>query len=172
MVSITYSREATTMKLHAILLTCIMAINTSSSSWTAGELSIKGLWRTQKDDKNAEIMIDKCTDKPETLCGKIVWLQHPIDDRGQLKTDRNNPDDSLKSRPIMGLHLLHHFMKKDDELVWAGGTIYNPENGKTYSCTLTLMQDDNHKEVLEIHGYVGVEILGESQYLTRVTQTH
>lgn len=154
------------MKLRAIFFICIIAMHTSSS-WTAGTLNIQGTWRTQKDDKNAEIMIDECADKPAAYCGKIAWLQHPTDDNGQPKTDRNNPDDNLKSRPIMNLPLLRHFVKKDGELVWAGGTIYNPENGKIYSCTLTLTQDDNGKEILEVRGYVGVEMFGESQYWIR-----
>ena len=155
------------MTLFRILTVAIIAISSASLTWSVDELSIKGTWRTQKDDRNAEIMIDKCADKPNAYCGKIVWLQHPTDDNGQPKVDQNNPDDKLKSRPIMGLPLLRHFIKKDDEFAWAGGTIYNPENGKIYSCTLTLTQDDNHKEILEVRGYVGVEILGESQYWIR-----
>ena len=48
--------------------------------------------------------------------------------------------------------------------MWSGGRIYNPEDGKTYKCKLTL-KDDN---TLTVRGYVGLTIFGKTQYWTRV----
>ena len=47
---------------------------------------------------------------------------------------------------------------------WSGGRIYNPEDGKTYKCKLTL-QDDG---TLKVRGYVGLSIFGKTQIWRRL----
>ena len=47
---------------------------------------------------------------------------------------------------------------------WSGGRIYNPEDGKTYKCKLTL-QDDG---TLKVRGYVGMSIFGKTQIWRRL----
>ena len=155
------------MGYPAFLTLIILIFNFLAPVQAADDISIKGVWKTQKEDKNAHIAIMDCPDKPKALCGKIIWLQHPIDDRGQPQQDRLNPDVALQSQPIIGMMLLKDFVRKDSRRVWADGTIYNPEDGKIYSCTLTLTKDDQDKDILEVHGYVGIELLGETQYWMR-----
>ncbi len=71
--------------------------------------------------------------------------------------DENNQKESLRKRPILNLPILSHFVKKDDD-TYEDGTIYDPKNGKTYSCIITYRSD---KE-LGIRGYVGVSIIGRT----------
>ena len=40
------------------------------------------------------------------LCGRIVWLQHPRDQAGQLVRDLENPDPALRQRPLCGQTIL------------------------------------------------------------------
>lgn len=49
----------------------------------------------------------------------------------------------------------------DDE--WKDGDIYDPESGKTYSCYLSL-KDNN---TLKVRGYIGVSLFGRSETWTR-----
>ncbi|MEQ9643704.1 MAG: DUF2147 domain-containing protein [Alphaproteobacteria bacterium] len=123
---------------------------------------ILGRWATEEEKSHVEIVT--CADAPEMLCGTIVWLREPNDDAGQPKTDRNNPDEALRGRPIIGLPLLSGFIAGQEPNVWEDGKIYNPEDGEVYSCVMTLMEDGS----LVVRGYVGIPLLGESQVWTRV----
>ena len=95
--------------------------------------------------------------------GKLVWLKLPNDEAtGQPKTDKNNPETNLQNKPILGLEILKNF-KFDGDDVYEEGSIYDPKNGKTYKCKMTL---DGNK--LKIRGYIGISLLGRSEVWTRV----
>ncbi|MCC6418870.1 MAG: DUF2147 domain-containing protein, partial [Gemmataceae bacterium] len=97
---------------------------------------ILGMWVTEGGKGRVEITKDG-----ETYTGRLVWLREPDypagdQEAGKSKHDRNNPDEALRDRPIVGLAVLQGF-KFDGEATWAKGTIYDPENGKTYKCKIT-----------------------------------
>ncbi len=94
--------------------------------------------------------------------GKLDWIKVPNDEQGKPKTDKNNPDKALQSRPDLGLELLKDFTF-DGEKVYEDGTIYDPKSGKTYSCKMTI--DGNS---LKIRGYVVFSLFGRSEVWTRV----
>lgn len=119
---------------------------------------IDGLWSTV-DDKS-RVAISACGDR---VCGEISWLKEPNDTSGNPKADLNNQDEKLKTRPILGLKLLHSF-KPVGESRWDDGKIYNPEDGKTYSSTMELVSED----VLEVKGCVF--IFCKSQVWNRVAE--
>jgi uncharacterized protein (DUF2147 family) len=81
--------------------------------------------------------------------GKLVWLKEPNDATGKLKLDKENKNESLRTSPILGLVILKDFVIRDGE--WKDGTIYDPENGKTYKCTMWL-KDVN---TIKVRGYWG-----------------
>lgn len=118
--------------------------------------AILGDW--YNTEKSGKINIYKCGNK---YCGKIVWLKEPNRD-GKPKLDKNNPDSKLKSRPIIGLVILQDFEYEGDK-EWEDGTIYDPENGKTYSCIMTLKD----KNILQVRGYIGFSLLGRTVEWTR-----
>jgi uncharacterized protein (DUF2147 family) len=120
---------------------------------------ILGKWLNQEEDAQVEMF-----ERNGKIYGKLVWLKNPIDDdTGKAKLDKNNPDDELKKKPLMGLEILKGFtFDGDDE--WEGGEIYDPNNGKTYSCYMTFAEKDK----LKIRGYIGVSLLGRTTYWTRV----
>lgn len=90
--------------------------------------------------------------------GKITWLKNPNDSLGKPKVDKNNPDVKKRTVPLLGLNLLKDFTF-DGEEKWIDGTIYDPENGKTYSCKITMIS----KEQLDVRGFVGISLLGRTQ---------
>jgi uncharacterized protein (DUF2147 family) len=119
---------------------------------------ILGIWLNE--DKDAHVEIYKQDDK---YFGKIVWLKFPIDEEtGQPKVDDENPEESLRDKPVLGLILLRDFEFDEDE--WDSGTIYDPKNGKTYDCYMVL----NDPENLKIRGYIGISLIGRTTYWTRV----
>jgi uncharacterized protein (DUF2147 family) len=89
--------------------------------------------------------------------GKLIWTAHPDN------LDTKNPDASLKTQKVMGSTILKDFVF-DGEDTWSKGTIYDPKNGKTYSCKIT--RDD--KGNLNIRGYIGVSMIGRTEYFVKV----
>lgn len=125
--------------------------------------AILGLWRTEEDKSIVEVF--KCG---ERYCGRIVDLKYkvyPDDDplgmAGKERVDRNNTDMSRRQEPLLGLQLMQGFVFKGD--LWRGGTIYDPENGKTYKCKIRMTEDGN----LTLRGYVGAPALGRTSIWQR-----
>ena len=115
---------------------------------------IIGLWYNA--EKSAKIQVYKEGTK---YFGKIVWLKEPMKD-GKPKVDEHNENEKLRTQPLMGLKLLKNFEFDDDE--WEDGTIYDPKNGKTYSCFIT-KEDD----VLNVTGYIGFSFIGRTTQWTK-----
>jgi len=96
--------------------------------------------------------------------GKLIWLKEPTDPAtGKPKTDGKNTNAALRSRGLMGLNVMTGFKYGGDN-VWENGKIYNPEDGKEYSCKMTLKDPST----LDVRGYVGISLLGKTQTWTRI----
>lgn len=118
-----------------------------------------GVW--EPSNGKARVKIEKIGPK---YYGKIVWLKEPVDPKTkQPKTDKNNPDESLRSVPLKGYRLLKDFSYAGNNS-WSEGTIYDPENGSTYSCTIS-MKDPN---TLDIRGYIGISTFGRTDVWKRL----
>jgi uncharacterized protein (DUF2147 family) len=131
--------------------------------------AIVGVWATDPEGEGGQAHIEISSDG-ERYSGKIVWLEEPLytaededGEEGEPKVDKNNPDPALQSRPIMGLELMSGF-KFDGKETWKKGTIYDPDNGKTYKCKLRIGDDG----VLNVRGYIGFSMIGRTSQWTRV----
>jgi uncharacterized protein (DUF2147 family) len=120
---------------------------------------VLGIWLNE--DQDAHIEVYKENGK---YFGKIIWLKFPIDDEtGKPKLDKHNPDGELQKKPVLGLVVTKDFIyDKDGE--YEDGTIYDPKNGKTYSCYMRFEDMDR----LKIRGYIGITLIGRTTYWTRV----
>ena len=119
-----------------------------------------GRWLSAK--KRNQVQIYKQGTK---YYGRLVWMLEPNDPAtNKPKTDKENPDEKLRSRPLMNVLLLTNLTYKGNN-VWGDGEIYNPEDGKTYNCEVTL-KDPNS---IDLRGYImGISFLGKSRTWTRV----
>jgi uncharacterized protein (DUF2147 family) len=68
----------------------------------------------------------------------------------------------LKDKPIVGMKILWNLSKQGNG--WAGGMIFDPDTGKTYSCSLTL---ENGASKMKVRGFIGVSLFGRTQYWQR-----
>lgn len=118
--------------------------------------AVLGQWLTQDGDAGIEIY--KCG---KEYCGKIVWLKEPKRPDGKDKIDDKNPDVSKQNRPLMGMNLVWGFEFKGNNK-WEEGGIYDPKEGKTYKCHMTL---DGNK--LNVRGYMGISLIGRTTTWTR-----
>jgi len=119
--------------------------------------AVIGEWYTQ--DNKALVQIYK---QGDVYNGKIVWLKEAKNEDGSDKLDTNNPDEARRGQPIVGLNLVNGFNYKGSNK-WANGTIYDPDNGKTYKCKMSLNDDGT----LKVRGFIGVSLIGRTQVWTR-----
>ncbi len=97
-----------------------------------------------------------------TYAARLTWGVHITEaDRKTSKKDTKNPDPSLRSRNIVGITYITGLAFKDGQYV--GGRIYNPLDGNTYDCKVTLVNGDVH-----LRAYMGLPMLGETRVWTRV----
>jgi uncharacterized protein (DUF2147 family) len=147
------------MKKLIILLTAML---TTTTFWAqknnADADKVIGVWQTGSG--KGRVQITKYGDK---YGGKIVWLKEPNDKDGKPKVDKKNPDVAKRNNTTLGLNNLLGF-KYMGKGKYDGGSIYDPENGKTYSCTMTMDGDD----ILNVRGYIGISLIGRTDKWTRV----
>lgn len=126
------------MKIIALAAASLLAIATPAF---ADPLNVFGTFATQAG--NSHIKIADCGDG--TPCGKVVW----IDPEGLPPGETVDTVSDAKGAKIMGLQLLNGFARKAAD--WRGGTIYDPEAGKTYASRLKRLANGN----LEVKGCIG-----------------
>lgn len=112
-----------------------------------------GLWRTPR---GAEIRIERCG---PALCGRIETLQ-PVPGNAAMRDVRNS-NAALRSRPLKGLPMLTGFTGGPAR--WSGGQVYNPEDGRTYSGSIELL----NAQTLKLTG-CALRIFCRSQQWRRV----
>ena len=137
-----------TKKVLPVVLFLVSVLGTKLVS--AQNDKIEGFWFNDK--KDAKIQIYKARDGK--FYGKIVWLKEPTKN-GRPKTDEKNPKANLKTQPLVELVILKGFELDGD--TYEDGTIYDPENGKTYDCKMTFKG-----KTLAIRGYIGLSLFGRT----------
>jgi uncharacterized protein (DUF2147 family) len=143
--------------LLMLLATVLFALPSVAQKASAED--VVGTWLNE--DEDAHIQVTQLEGK---FFGKVIWIKEPIDpETGKAKLDVLNPDESLRSRPRLGLEILTNFEFDGDDR-WEDGKIYDPKSGKTYSCYMKFINEDK----LKIRGFVGVTLLGKTTYWTRV----
>ncbi len=119
--------------------------------------AILGVWKN--GEGTGMVQVYKKGDK---FFGKLVWLKIPNDPDGKPRTDINNPEENLKTRPLKGLENLRDFVFKGDNK-WEDGRIYDPKTGNDYSCEMKLIDENT----LEVRGFIGVSLFGRTDVWKR-----
>jgi uncharacterized protein (DUF2147 family) len=138
------------------LLVFLLLASYVGFSQAPGPDAVIGTWLTAST--KAKVTIYKEGSKYN---GKITWLKEPNYPDGKPKVDKNNPEKSKQSIPLLGLNMLKDFVFNDGQ--WEDGTIYDPENGKTYSCTIKYRDGK-----LDLRGYIGISLIGRTQTWFRI----
>ena len=103
--------------------------------------NVYGTFLTQA--KTSTVTIEDCGDG--SPCGRVSWIDPNAMEPGQT------PETALTQAgdPVLGLLMLQGFDKKKKD--WRGGTIYDPENDKTYASRLKRLGDGR----LQVKGCIG-----------------
>ncbi len=143
------------------LITALLLVATLLPVALAAETSdITGIWFNE--EKTSKIEVYQAASGK--YYGKIIWLKEPLAN-GKPRTDMENPDKSLRKRPLIDLVVLNGLSAKGKN-VYSGGTIYDPKSGKTYSSKAELTSPN----VLKLRGYVVVPAAGRTSTWTRATK--
>jgi uncharacterized protein (DUF2147 family) len=106
-----------------------------------------GLWKTIDDETKQEKSLVRITEASGVLVGRIEKLLDPA--KQESKCDKCT--DARKDQPVLGMIIIEGVKKNPDEPYWDGGTILDPNNGKTYKLRLT--PKDGGK-TMEVRGYI------------------
>lgn len=142
--------KASLIKKSYIVVTLLLLIVLGRAQ-TKGE-SILGNYMVPSKDGAITIY-----EKEGKYYGKIILNKDPN------KLDVNNPDKEKQKQKTLGLNILNGFVF-DGTDTWKSGTIYDPKNGKTYSCKITANENGD----LNIRGYIGVSVLGRTEIFAKL----
>ncbi|MBV9433147.1 MAG: DUF2147 domain-containing protein [Hyphomicrobiales bacterium] len=118
---------------------------------TVSAAEATGEWLVE--DGDARVRIANCG---ANLCGSVSWIKE-----GAPSVDVNNPDPAMRSRPLLGSAVLLG-LKPSGAAEWTG-SLYDAENGRTYTGKLTIL-DERH---IKVAGCVLGGLICESQTWTR-----
>ena len=107
-----------------------------------------GLWKTIDDETKQEKSYVRISEAGGVLNGKVEKLLDP----NKQDTVCDKCSDARKDQKVLGMTLVEGVKKHADEPYWDGGTILDPNNGKTYKVRMT--PKDGGKS-LEVRGFIG-----------------
>ena len=107
-----------------------------------------GLWKTIDDESKQEKSLVRISDNGGVFSGKIEKLLDPS--KQDSKCEKCT--DARKDKPVLGMTIVEGVKKNPDEAYFDGGTILDPNNGKSYKVRMT--PKDGGKS-LEVRGFIG-----------------
>jgi uncharacterized protein (DUF2147 family) len=116
--------------------------------------ALLGRWLTEPRDGIIEIT----RGADGTYQGQIIGGNAPH------RLDEHNPDPGRRQQLLLGQVILKD-MHPDGEGGLTGGTIYDPDSGRTYRCHIQPLAADR----LKVRGFIGISLLGRTQVWTRFT---
>lgn len=126
----------------------------------ADNASPVGLWRTIDDSTGKAKSLVRIVEVNGEFRGTIEkLLREPNEDQNPL-CEKCTGD--KKDKPVIGMTIITG-MKADDK-IFSGGTILDPNNGKTYKSKMWL--EDQGKK-LHVRGFIGMALLGRTQIWLR-----
>ncbi len=123
-----------------ILLLLLLAVNTMMPP---AEASIAGKWTTIDDKTGKPRSVVEITVKDGVASGRIV----EIVDLAKRDALCAKCTGDKKDEPVLGMRIIQGMTRSGND--WTGGTILDPESGKTYDCKIWLEDGD-----LKVRGYV------------------
>jgi uncharacterized protein (DUF2147 family) len=117
-----------------------------------------GAWLTEGG--KATVRLAPCG---PALCGTIVALKEPNDPAtGRPHTDKNNPDPNARNKPLIGVQIVLGMRPSGTPNKWTG-QVYNSEDGKTYSGSLSM----ENANTIKLEGCVLGGLICKGQTWTR-----
>ena len=143
-----------------VMVVMALGMVLAQAGWAQGGSSPVGRWRTMDDATGKAKSIVTLYLENGKLYGKVEKILDP---------DPTNPQEICRkcegeqhNQPIVGLRMLWDMTANGAE--WGNGMILDPHTGSTYRCLMTVVDNGTR---LKVRGYVGVPMLGRTQYWVR-----
>lgn len=94
---------------------------------------IEGVWKSE----DGQYMM-KIASLGDEFQGRIVWMKQEADEKGEPILDLRNPDEKMRRLPVKGSRILKDMRYSAPNKTWDQGTIYLPETGQQYDCTVKI----------------------------------
>lgn len=117
-----------------------------TASAVAQQDAVFGKWKTIDDETGEAKSIVEIYKKGDKVYGKIIDILNP-QDRDKLCI---YCDGEEYNKPVLGLDIIKNLERDDDE--YTGGTVFDPEKGKTYKAKIWIENDNPDK--LYLRGYI------------------
>jgi uncharacterized protein (DUF2147 family) len=118
------------------------------------------LWKNIDDVTGKAKALIRITEQGKALQGRIEKLfLEPAEDQNPRCS---KCEGALKDQPALGMQILFGFTQDGSE--YGGGTIIDPDNGKSYKSKFTLSENGDK---LTVRGYIGIPLFGRSQIWER-----
>ncbi|HEY4617235.1 MAG TPA: DUF2147 domain-containing protein [Flavobacterium sp.] len=120
--------------------------------------AVIGKWKTIDDETGKPKSIVEIYEESGKIYGKVVEILDE-EHKNSVCSECTGAD---KGKPILGMIVIKGLSKVGNE--YRKGKILDPKNGKMYQCFITLAGDNK----LKVRGYIGISLLGRTQYWYRV----
>ncbi len=128
--------------------TIVFLVGMSALS-AAAQMTPVGLWKTIDDNDGSVRSEVRIVENAGVVSGKIERNLDRNAKPGDLCTASK---DDRKNQLIVGLEVLRGLKKAEGQDVWEGGTVVDPDNGKTYRASVTPIEGGSK---LQMRGYIG-----------------
>jgi uncharacterized protein (DUF2147 family) len=142
-----------TVSMAALGLLALLGALPLAAAAEGADASLLGRWLTEPRDGIIEIT--RAADG--SYQGQIIGGNAPT------RVDAKNPDPAKRQQLLRGQVILSGLHAEGE--AWSGGTIYDPDSGRTYKCRIESIDRDH----LKVRGFLGISLLGRSQTWTRYT---
>jgi len=119
---------------------------------SAEVLSPLGAWNTIDDETKKPMSVVRIVEMDGVYSGIVEKIFDPA--KQDSKCDECAGDDPRKGKPVVGMTILSG-LKRDGDNVFAGGTILDPANGKTYNAKVTVIEGGRKLEMRGSFLFIG-----------------
>ena len=132
-------------------LTVIVMLGSAVTPVQAAEDNVFGYWT---EPGGSTIHVEHCGN---SVCAVLAGISKAA----PSSKDEQNPDTSLRSRPLCGLQIGSGFHLESPGKL-EGGSLYDPKTGKTYKGSM-----EAQGQTMKLRGYIGVKLFGRSETWSR-----
>lgn len=121
----------------------------------------EGVWKTQLDQKDRALV--RISNDNGIYVGTIERI---LDISIKKDAVCEACMDERKGKPLVGMNIIKSVREsRKEKMVWEGGEILDPNNGKTYKIKLTLTSEGR---VLLVRAFASTPLLGKTQHWVRM----
>ena len=143
-------------KKRFVMMAFFAAVLLAAAPGMAEESPI-GIWKTIDDDGKTAKSHVQIFEKEGLIYGRVIKLLRKSQDTlcDKCKGDK-------KDKPIVGMEIIWGLKKEKDKNTYSGGSILDPDNGKTYRCKIWREGD-----LLKVRGYLAFFFRTQTWHLVK-----